>query len=313
MRLPVTCGSFNAQPKAPAAFFGGPGQAGAFGWALNERTASSQPMLYLAAGQYCKHRPRDWPHGWLCHSNRLQFIAVSVARSEDLPIMPELLVENISKEFPTRAEPLEILRGVSLELEAGRNVAIIGPSGSGKSTLLNVLGALEPPTSGRVVLAGQDPAELNEPQLAAFRNRKIGFVFQDHHLLPQCSVLENVLVPTIAGGRTEPSAVDRAKMLIDRVGLADRVDHRPAELSGGQRQRVALARALILEPLLILADEPTGNLDRWTAERIAELLLDLQQDEGTMLIVVTHSPLLAQRMERQLELDEGVLVDSGEW
>ena len=227
--------------------------------------------------------------------------------------MPELLVENVSKQFPTRAEPLEVLRGVSLELDAGRNVAIIGPSGSGKSTLLNILGALEPPTDGRVVLAGQDPAELDEPQLAAFRNRKIGFVFQDHHLLPQCSVMENVLVPTIAAGRTEPSAVDRAKMLIDRVGLADRVDHRPAELSGGQRQRVALARALILEPLLILADEPTGNLDRSTAERIAQLLLDLQRDEGTMLIVVTHSPLLAQRMERQLELDEGRLVVSGEW
>jgi lipoprotein-releasing system ATP-binding protein len=228
-------------------------------------------------------------------------------------MMPELLVENVSKQFTTRAEPLEVLRGVSLELDAGRNVAVIGPSGSGKSTLLNVLGTLEPPTSGRVVLGGQDPAELDEPRLAAFRNRKIGFVFQDHHLLPQCSVLENVLVPTIAAGRTEPSAVDRAKMLIERVGLADRVDHRPAELSGGQRQRVALARALILEPLLILADEPTGNLDRSTAERIAQLLLDLQQDEGNMLIVVTHSPLLAQRMERQLELDEGRLVDSGEW
>jgi len=224
--------------------------------------------------------------------------------------MRELLVENVSKQFPTRAEPLEVLRDVSLKLDAGRNVAIVGPSGSGKSTLLNVLGALEPPTSGRVVLTGQDPAELDEPQLAAFRNRKIGFVFQDHHLLPQCSVLENVLVPTIAAGRTEPAAIDRAKMLIDRVGLADRVDHRPAELSGGQRQRVALARALILEPLLILADEPTGNLDRSTAQRIAELLLDLQKDEGTMLIVVTHSPLLAQRMERQLELDEGRLVDS---
>ena len=225
--------------------------------------------------------------------------------------MPELLVENVSKQFPTRGEPLEVLRGVSLELDAGRNVAIVGPSGSGKSTLLNVLGAIEPPTSGRVVLAGQDPAELKEPQLAAFRNRKIGFVFQDHHLLPQCSVLENVLVPTIAGGRTKASTVARAEMLIDRVGLANRVDHRPAELSGGQRQRVALARALILEPLLILADEPTGNLDRSTAERIGKLLLDLQENEGTMLIVVTHSQLLAQRMERQIELDEGKLVVAG--
>jgi len=221
--------------------------------------------------------------------------------------MAGLLVENVSKEFPTRAEPLVVLRDVSLALQQGQNLAIIGPSGSGKSTLLSIIGTLDAPSSGRVVLDGQDPAQLDEPRLAAFRNRRIGFVFQDHHLLPQCSVLENVLVPTVAAGPTSPEAVRRAGMLLDRVGLKDRVDHRPAELSGGERQRVALARALINQPALLLADEPTGNLDRTTAARIAELLLDLQRQEQMMLIVVTHSDRLAGLMGRQLELDEGRL------
>jgi lipoprotein-releasing system ATP-binding protein len=200
-----------------------------------------------------------------------------------------------------------VLRGVSLELSSGGNVAIMGPSGSGKSTLLNILGTLEPATSGRVVLDGLDTAHLAEPDLAALRNRKIGFVFQDHHLLPQCSVLENVLVPTIARGPATPELVDRARQLIARVGLAARAEHRPAELSGGERQRAALARALVHSPVLLLADEPTGNLDRTNAARIADLLLELQTQEGTMLVVVTHSPALAKRMSRQLELDEGKL------
>jgi len=221
--------------------------------------------------------------------------------------MTRLLVENVSKHFPTRAEPLVVLREVSFELGEGQNVAIVGPSGSGKSTLLNIIGALEPPSGGRVVLDGQDPAELDEPRLAAFRNRRIGFVFQDHHLLPQCSVLENVLVPTVAAGPTKFEAVRRAGMLLDCVGLQDRLDHRPAELSGGERQRVALARALINQPDLLLADEPTGNLDRTTAARIAKLLLDLQKQEQMMLVVVTHSDRLAALMSRQLELDEGKL------
>jgi len=221
--------------------------------------------------------------------------------------MTRLLVENVSKHFPTRAEPLVVLREVSLELGEGQNVAIVGPSGSGKSTLLSIIGALEPPSGGRVVLDGQDPAELDEPRLAAFRNRRIGFVFQDHHLLPQCSVLENVLVPTVAAGPTQSEAVRRAGMLLDRVGLQDRLDHRPAELSGGERQRVALARALINQPDLLLADEPTGNLDRTTAARIAQLMLDLQKQEQMMLVVVTHSDRLATLMSRQLELDEGKL------
>jgi lipoprotein-releasing system ATP-binding protein len=223
--------------------------------------------------------------------------------------MAGLLVENVSKQFPTRAEPLLVLRDVSLALQQGENLAIVGPSGSGKSTLLGIIGTLDAPSAGRVVLDGQDPAQLDEPRLAAFRNQQIGFVFQDHHLLPQCSVLENVLVPTVAAGPTKPEAVRRAGMLLDRVGLKDRVDHRPAELSGGERQRVALARALINQPTLLLADEPTGNLDRTTAARIAELLLDLQKQEQMMLIVVTHSDRLAGLMSRQLELDEGRLVE----
>jgi lipoprotein-releasing system ATP-binding protein len=221
--------------------------------------------------------------------------------------MTKLKVDNVAKEFPTRGEPLVVLRGVSLELAAGENVAIVGPSGSGKSTLLNVIGTLDAPTSGRITLDGEDPAGLDEPALARFRNRNIGFVFQDHHLLPQCSVLENVLVPTIAAGPTSRETLQRAEKLLERVGLTERLEHRPAELSGGERQRVALARALVNRPLLVLADEPTGNLDRTTAQRVAELLLDLQQQEGTMLILVTHSLPLAERMSRTLELDEGRL------
>ena len=221
--------------------------------------------------------------------------------------MAGLLVEHLRKEYPTRAEPLVVLRDVSLELDAGANVAIVGPSGSGKSTLLSIIGALETPTDGRVVLDGEDPAQLDPRRLAEFRNRRIGFVFQDHHLLPQCSVLENVLVPAVAGGPVAAETVDRAKELLERVGLAQRSDHRPAELSGGERQRAALARALVNQPDLLLADEPTGNLDRTTADRVAELMLDLQQQENMMLITVTHSQRLAEQMQRSLELDEGRL------
>jgi lipoprotein-releasing system ATP-binding protein len=226
--------------------------------------------------------------------------------------MALLQIEHVSKQYPTRSEPLVVLRDVSLDLNRGENAAILGPSGSGKSTLLSIVGALEPASGGRVVLDGQDPAALAEPALAAFRNRKIGFVFQDHHLLPQCSVLENVLTPTVAGGRTTSEQVARARMLLDRVGLADRLDHRPAELSGGERQRAALARAMILAPLLILADEPTGNLDRTTAARVGQLLLELQRQEQTMLIVVTHNPELAEMMGRRMELDEGMLKGNDE-
>ncbi len=225
--------------------------------------------------------------------------------------MAQLQVEHIAKEYPTRSDRLAVLRDVSLDASAEQTVAIVGPSGSGKSTLLSIIGTLEQPTSGRVLLDGLDPAGFGEPQLAAFRNERIGFVFQDHHLLPQCTVLENVLVPTVAAGRTPPERIERARDLIDRVGLGNRLEHRPAELSGGERQRVALARALICRPALLLADEPTGNLDRTTAERIGELLLALHEQEQMILLVVTHSERLAGLMSQRFELDDGTLRPAG--
>ena len=226
--------------------------------------------------------------------------------------MSRLTVENLAKSFPTRAEPLVVLRGVSFELASGQNMAVVGPSGSGKSTLLNLIGTLQRPSEGRVLLDGVDLATLDDPTLAALRNQQIGFVFQDHCLLPQCSVLENVLVPVLAEGKVPPERVERAHMLLDRVGLAERTEHRPAELSGGERQRTALARALINSPSLLLADEPTGNLDRATGERIGRLLVELQAAENRMLIVVTHSRQLAQMMDRRWSLDDGRLgeIDS---
>lgn len=222
--------------------------------------------------------------------------------------MPDLIVQDITKSYPTRGEPLEILRGCSLELSAGENLAILGPSGSGKSTLLQIIGTLDQPTSGTLTLGGANPLTMNEPAAAAFRNERIGFIFQDHHLLPQCTVLENVLLPMLATRqRSMEEVTARGNELLERVGLADRLEHRPAELSGGERQRVAIARALIARPALVLADEPTGNLDRTTASRVAELLLELERQEGTMMIVVTHSLELAAMMDRQLELDAGRL------
>lgn len=222
--------------------------------------------------------------------------------------MTQLQVDNVTMEYPTRGEPLRVLRGVSFTLSAGENLAVVGPSGSGKSTLLSILGALERPTSGRVELAGENPFALDEPALATFRNRQIGFVFQDHHLLPQCSILENVLIPTLANGRPTSQETDRGRQLIDRVGLSDRIDHRPAELSGGERQRVAIARALIRRPRLLLADEPTGNLDRRAAETVGRLLLELQGKHGMILVVVTHSRQLAAMLSQQMELNDGELA-----
>jgi lipoprotein-releasing system ATP-binding protein len=222
--------------------------------------------------------------------------------------MADLIVADVTKEYPTRAEPLRVLRGVSCRLGAGENLAILGPSGCGKSTLLQIIGTLDSPTSGTVTLDGLDPFGFSEPRLAAFRNQKIGFIFQDHHLLPQCSVLENVLLPTLAGGSATTAAVDRARMLLERVGLSQRLDHLPAELSGGERQRTAIARALVNGPTLLLADEPTGNLDRTTAATVARLLLELQTQENTMLIVVTHSLELAGLLQRRMELNEGKLA-----
>lgn len=221
--------------------------------------------------------------------------------------MPDLVIDHVSKSFPTRSEPLVVLRDVSLALSAGENAAILGPSGSGKSTLLHILGALDSPTSGSVALRGQNPFELDEPGLAKFRNHNLGFIFQDHHLLPQLTVLENVLIPALAEGRPSGEQVQRAKDLIERVGLAERAEHRPAELSGGERQRAGVARALLLKPLLLLADEPTGNLDRTTATAISNLLLSLQKEEQTILVVVTHSQELAALMQKRYQLDDGRL------
>jgi lipoprotein-releasing system ATP-binding protein len=218
-----------------------------------------------------------------------------------------LQVDNLCKSFPTPSGELSVLRGASFELEPGEALAVMGPSGSGKSTLLHILGTLDRPTSGTVKLHGQDPFVLPEPALADFRNRQVGFVFQDHHLLPQCTVLENVLIPTLAGKQDRAEAEKRARELLERVGLSGRLDHLPAELSGGERQRVAVARALIEQPRLLLADEPTGNLDRRTARAVGELLLDLHRQEQTILVVVTHSAELAGLFPRQMEMADGIL------
>ena len=212
-----------------------------------------------------------------------------------------LKVENVSKEYGTPSGPLRVLSDVSFSLSKGDAVSIMGPSGTGKSTLLYIIGALEPPTSGSVTLNDQNPFKLSEKQLAAFRNREIGFVFQDHCLLPQCSVIENVLTPTLVSTNSK-DAPKRAHELLEHVGLGHRLDHRPAELSGGEKQRVSLARALITRPQLLLCDEPTGNLDHKAAEVVASLLLELQREQQTILIVVTHSAELAARFPIRYEL-----------
>jgi lipoprotein-releasing system ATP-binding protein len=214
-----------------------------------------------------------------------------------------LQVENVSKEYPTPRGSLAIISNVSLALNPGDAISIMGPSGSGKSTLLYIIGALEPPSEGTVTLDGQNPYQLSAKELAAFRNQRIGFIFQDHCLLPQCSVLENVLTPTLIStdDRHKDSAA-RAHELLNQVGLGDRLDHRPAKLSGGEKQRVALARALITKPRLLLCDEPTGNLDHKAADVVASLLLELHQQQETILVVVTHSMELATRFPVCYEL-----------
>jgi lipoprotein-releasing system ATP-binding protein len=221
-----------------------------------------------------------------------------------------LRVEHLTKEYPTPRGPLAVLSDVSLSLAPGEAAAIMGPSGSGKSSLLYILGALERPTSGAVTLDGQDPIALAPRELAAFRNRSIGFVFQDHCLLPQCTVLENVLVPTLVGMRTNGDEA-RARELIQTVGLSDRTDHRPGELSGGERQRVAIARALIRQPRLLLCDEPTGNLDSRSAEQVAALLFEVHRQQNNILIVVTHSAPLAARFPTRFDLIDRRLQRAG--
>ncbi|MCU1265858.1 MAG: lolD 4 [Acidobacteria bacterium] len=221
-----------------------------------------------------------------------------------------LKVENVSKSYPGPSGTIEILRDVSLSLARGEAVSIMGPSGSGKSTLLYIMGALEPPTSGTVTLDNQNPFQLKQKELAAFRNRQIGFVFQDHCLLPQCSVIENVLTPTLVAAAKDDYE-KRARELVEQVGLIDRLEHRPAELSGGEKQRVALARALVMKPQLLLCDEPTGNLDHVAAEAVASLLLKLHQAQQTILVVVTHNAELAARFPRRYDVIDQQLRATG--
>ena len=220
----------------------------------------------------------------------------------------DLIVSGLRKEYVTAAGSLTVLKGVDLTMSRGDALAVTGPSGSGKSSLLFVLGGLEPPTQGSVRLRGRDVFAANETELAVWRQHAVGFVFQEHHLLPQCTVLENVLIPKLAGAGTTAKDLDHATRLLERVGLQSRLAHRPAQLSGGERQRVAVCRALINQPALLLADEPTGNLDRENADSIGGLLLELSHDVGSMLICVTHSADLAARFPRRAELRDGVLT-----
>ena len=223
-----------------------------------------------------------------------------------------LQLRNVTKTYRATdgGDAVDVLRGVDLEIAAGESVAIVGPSGSGKSTALNIVGALDRADSGEVIVDGRDVEKLGEEELAAYRNTTVGFIFQLHHLLPQCTILENVLVPTLAAPKRDAAALKaRAESLLDSVGLKHRLHHRPGELSGGERQRVAVARALINEPKLLLADEPTGALDRTNAARLADLLVDLNKAHGITLIMVTHALELAARMGRTFELLDGKLVE----
>jgi lipoprotein-releasing system ATP-binding protein len=223
--------------------------------------------------------------------------------------MPDLDAANLSKTYETAAGPLEVLKGANLTLSRGESAVITGPSGVGKSTLLYLIGLLEPPTAGTLSVLAEQPMGFSPAAQANFRNDHIGFVFQDHHLLPQCTVLENVLVPVLARRKVTNEDEKRARDLLGRVGLTSREHHRPAQLSGGERQRAALCRALINQPELVLADEPTGNLDTATASAVGDLLLKLASEHNTMLLCVTHSPELAARFRKRYELKEGTLVE----
>jgi lipoprotein-releasing system ATP-binding protein len=220
---------------------------------------------------------------------------------------PLLQLKNITREFPSaeNGAPLQVLRGLTMEVARGESIAIVGPSGCGKSTLLNLIGSLDQPTGGTITFDGRDLFALDDDELALLRNREMGFIFQSHHLLPQCTVMENVLVPTLAHGTATDEDEERACRLLDRVGLAERLAHRPGQLSGGERQRVAVVRALINKPQLLLADEPTGALDQATADQLGQLLVELNAEENVTLITVTHSEKLAAQMARTVELKDG--------
>ena len=223
---------------------------------------------------------------------------------------PMVSLKEVAKNYPAPGGGVvQVLKSISLEVEAGKSIAIVGPSGSGKSTLLNIMGLLDVPSAGSVLLEGQNLERLGEGDKTAIRNRKIGFVFQQHHLLPQCNVLENILVPTlVAVSRAPGEAESRARDLLNQVGLSARLEYRPAQLSGGEQLRVAVVRAMINQPSLLLADEPTGSLDRAGAENLGDLLVRMNRQQGMTLIVVTHSLPLAMRMDRVYSLVDGVLI-----
>ena len=220
-----------------------------------------------------------------------------------------LACEAVCKNYYDGQLNVQVLDNLTLQVEKGRSIGIVGASGSGKSTLLHILGGLDKPTSGRVSLMGQDLSQLSQKQLSGLRNRHLGFVYQFHHLLPEFSALENVMMPLLIGKRPKEQARERALLMLEKVGLKDRVQHRPGELSGGERQRAAIARALVTDPACLLADEPTGNLDRKNALNILDMMMELKQELGTALVVVTHDDEMAARFDRVLNMTDGALSD----